>query len=144
MTWTELAQGKDLTVVPGWYSAEAEVKSSHTAADIKGLLAGKGFVIQDYQDNAALPGMTPAHGYRFVATIARATRGGDTIPWAAPWWLPGESSHLIRAWYMPAGSGPVTPPAPPSGSAWPWVLLIVGTGGLAAWWFRRKRWLGVR
>lgn len=121
MGWTSLPSGQDVTVTPpNFYAAIAEVSNSHSTAQIQNLLKSKGFTLINYQDPAQLPGQTPKSGYRFVAVIGQATQKAS-IPWAVPWWLPGDSSTLLTAWITPPGVTPISlpiTPKPDASSGW--------------------------
>lgn len=138
MSWTSLPAGNAVSLVAGyWYAIVAIVKSSHSTTDIKNLAAQDGLELYTLTDPADVPGKSPPSGYRYVAAQARATKAGS-IPWAVPWWVPGDSSTMLEAWASPPNphAPALPPPTADAAPVWPWLLGLGLAGGAGYLWWR--------
>jgi hypothetical protein len=137
VSWQELPQGQTFTLQPGMlYSVTASVKQTHTRADLVNFIQDQGLVLHELQDPAA---GQAAPGYRVVAMQAQATRATQ-IPWAVPWYLPGDSSTLLHVWASPPENGNLQVNTQPGPTVWPWLVAVPALAGLGyLWWKRRGR-----
>jgi hypothetical protein len=98
--WTVLDPTQEIQLTPGgWYAIVAMVKSTHSEADIASLAAKYGLVFEQVEDPASplVPPLPDADaGYRYFACIVQATTAG-TLPVKVPWFVPGDSSHVVLA-----------------------------------------------
>lgn len=116
--WTELPQGHSILIRANYYyAAVAAVKSNHSAAEIRGVVAPYGVQIIDLQDPYTAPWLAPADsGYRNMGMTVFTPKDGGELPWAAPGILSlADGSHIVRAWAAPKSK--TQPAAPPSGAA---------------------------
>jgi hypothetical protein len=150
--YKRLPDGQDVGIKGGlFYSGQASVKKTHSKQDLKdlawskwGLLAVQ-FVEQGDPPQANQPILPtdPDPSYKRVFFIAYATKDAGNIPWSVPWFVPGDSSHLLEMWFAPPGkSAPVPAPTPEASSnAVPIALAVVGVVGVTglAWWLLARR-----
>jgi hypothetical protein len=105
--WTALPAGQSITTVPGdYYAVIANVKASHTQAQLVAMAASKwGLTVSLYveQGDPSYPNLVASTdpNYKTIYAVGQATKVA-TVPWSVPSsvaWLVGDSSHLAQAWW---------------------------------------------
>ena len=123
--WVALPAGQSITLVPGdWYAVIANIKASHTQAQLVAMAARKwGLTVSLYveQGDPAYPNLAPSTdaGYKTVYAVGQATKAA-TVPWGVPSsvaWLVGDSSHLTQAWW--SSTDPMVDSSSPTSQANP-------------------------